>query len=212
MVRAIYKRVFRQPKCFHQIEDDECFFSAREGIVIALQDMEQTAESSQARLHLGSSEEAEEGILVKREASVEVASSEQLGQGLVEKREAFPQVFATLELQEQFLEKREASPHITNAQELQEGLLEQREVSPEVSLDEKAATMQTTVTKGTSLARLEANVTVYVDDGLEALQQEEVEASETEKSLVQDCDVKKGVLASLRGLWKRVTLLLSCLY
>ncbi|GLD58889.1 uncharacterized protein AKAME5_001096300 [Lates japonicus] len=136
------------------------------------------AESVQAHLHQSSLEGLEEGLLERKKA----ASPEKLEQRLIEKREASPQVTAT------------------------EGCLGKREASLEVSPDKKAVTVKTTVTKSTSLARLETNVIVYVDDELEIPQQKEVKASETEKSLVQDCDVKrKRVRAFFRGLWKMMT-------
>lgn len=67
-------------------------------------------------------------------------------------------------------------------------------------------------TDDTSLVRLETSVIVHVDDELEVPQQEKVEASENQESLVQDPDL---MLRRRRREWwflEDLDILLSCFH
>lgn len=67
-------------------------------------------------------------------------------------------------------------------------------------------------TDDTSLVRLETSVIVHVDDELEVPQQEKVEASENQESLVQDPDL---MLRRRRREWwflGDLDILLSCFH
>lgn len=55
MVKAIYKRFLNRSKAFHLMDFDESFFIAREGVICAIQDMDDRVQS--APLHLLSTEE-----------------------------------------------------------------------------------------------------------------------------------------------------------
>ncbi|XP_045925977.1 uncharacterized protein LOC123983721 [Micropterus dolomieu] len=82
----------------------------------------------------------------------------------------------------------------------EEALLQKREVSPQ--LDENMATAPNDVTEDAFSAKSGTNVAVFMADEIQVLQQEE----ETQKSLIQHCDLKKkkGVRAFFRGVWKRM--------
>lgn len=76
MGKAIYNSLEKHSKSFKQMDYDESFFSAREGIITAIQDMEdevQTPASSQAEHQLSTSEVLEEGHVEEREASSPVS-------------------------------------------------------------------------------------------------------------------------------------------
>ncbi|KAF1380112.1 hypothetical protein PFLUV_G00183120 [Perca fluviatilis] len=88
MVEAISNRFDRCSKSFKLMDYDESYYSATEGVISAIQDMDremQTDASIQAHFQL------EEGPVEEREASPWVAlDKEELEEGLVEERKALP--------------------------------------------------------------------------------------------------------------------------
>ncbi|XP_044040439.1 uncharacterized protein LOC122870377 [Siniperca chuatsi] len=236
MVKAIYKRFDARSKSFHQMYYDESFFSARDGVISAIQDMDHevhlqlcTSEVLKDRpLEKGEAsprgsldedmattpnDATEDTFLVTLDANVAVFVADELQREEVkesEKEETQVQDSAVRNMDHEVQTDASTQGHVglSSSEGLEEQLQEKREASPGVSVDEEVATMQNDVTKDTSLVRLETSVVVHsVDIELEVLQQEEVEASETQESLVQGCAVKekKGVRAIFRSFWERMT-------
>lgn len=195
MFKAICRRFDERSESFYQMDYDQSFFSARDAVISAIQDMDpksKTPASSQAHHRPSTSEGPEEGLPEKRESSLEAASSEQLEEGLVE----------TTETRVSLDEERATRPG------------DETEDKPDTSVDMKDSDKEQSLVQdsATSLVSLESSLVLNMD---EEPQQENMEASETQEALVQDPDVKekknkkKRVRAFFCGVWKKIT---SCFH
>ncbi|XP_034546892.1 uncharacterized protein LOC117818238 isoform X1 [Notolabrus celidotus] len=183
MVKAIKKNIDMHSKYFEQMDENESCSSARDKVITAIRDMTEKAKtdtSSRAHIQISNSHQAEDSSSEKRGTSLEAVHTEENDEGLVEKREASPQVsldevMATIqedvtedrsmlspdtcltppcydgledlqqsaisdivpseditsEAEHQLQEKRGASPQVTATEELEKTLLEKREASSE---------------------------------------------------------------------------------
>ncbi|XP_028456377.1 uncharacterized protein LOC114570313 [Perca flavescens] len=200
MVEVISNRFDRCSKSFKLMDYDESYYSATEGVISAIQDMDremQTDASIQAHFQL------EEGPVEEREASPWVALDKEVDfipkdvtedtyrkeatlvqdsvvQSMANDEQMDASSQAQLRLEDGHLEKREASLDVSPLEELEGGLVDEREASPRIDLDEEVDTFPNDATEDT-----------YNKEHNLVLQQEEVEVYETQDFLVQDCDKKK---------------------
>ena len=179
MVKAIYKRFDEHSKSFHLMDYDESYYSATEGVISAVQDMDhevQTDTSSQAVCldeEIDSlPDDATKDASTQDETLVQDSSDHEVQTDTSSQ--------AHLQLEEGPLEERGTSPEVTSLEELETRLVEKRGASPQVSVDEEIDTLPDDVTK---------------------------DASSQAETLVQDCakKKKKGVKAFFCCFWKKMT-------
>lgn len=205
MVEAIYNRLEEHSKSFKLLDYDESFFSAREGIISAIQDMEDKEQVTRSI-----SEVLEEGLLEVHEVSSPVCLKEtatvvitrDATEGKLDNNVSIHSDDKLEELQQEEVKGTEAggSPVqdcvvqnmdskvqtaasnqsdllLSTSEGVEKGLVDERGASPAVFVNKEVVTLQNQVLGDTSLVRLEASVIVHNDE-LEVLQQDSDEEEE----------------------------------
>ncbi|XP_034548099.1 uncharacterized protein LOC117819014 isoform X2 [Notolabrus celidotus] len=118
MVKAIKKTIDEHSKFFEQMDENESCSSARDKVITAIRDMTEKAKtdtSSRAHIQISNSHQAEDSSSEKRGTSLEAVHTEENDEGLVEKREASSEDVCSK--QEGLIHQNEPLPPVSKTEE-----------------------------------------------------------------------------------------------
>ncbi|XP_034548940.1 uncharacterized protein LOC117819599 [Notolabrus celidotus] len=118
MVKAIKKTIDEHSKFFEQMDENESCSSARDKVITAIRDMTEKAKtdtSSRAHIQISNSHQAEDSSSEKRGTSLEAVHTEENDEGLVEKREASSEDVCSK--QEGLIHQNKALPPVSKTEE-----------------------------------------------------------------------------------------------
>ncbi|XP_034546893.1 uncharacterized protein LOC117818238 isoform X2 [Notolabrus celidotus] len=136
MVKAIKKNIDMHSKYFEQMDENESCSSARDKVITAIRDMTEKAKtdtSSRAHIQISNSHQAEDSSSEKRGTSLEAVHTEENDEGLVEKREASSEDVCSK--QEGLIHQNEALPPVSKTEETATMTKKLMEDTPLVSQD-----------------------------------------------------------------------------